>query len=303
MDSPQIISVGASSHRMSVKLNVRALSKRFPDDKGAFFEALADISFSVRAGEFVALVGASGCGKSTLLRIIAGLEHPTGGEVSVDSRLITGPAHDRAMIFQDYSLYPWLTVLENIRFSGRLKAHRQARTLTGASADSDRALLLLNLMGLASVGEAHPHMLSGGMRQRVAIARALLCRPELLLMDEPFGALDAQTREVMHDLILHIVALEKSTVLFVTHDVQEAVYLADRIIVLAPGPGHVDSMWTVKQPPALERTQDLKLTPEFLAVEKQILDRIRSTSGLQSDLAALRRLTSQQLDRPDRAQS
>jgi NitT/TauT family transport system ATP-binding protein len=129
------------------------------------------------------------------------------------------------------------------------------------------------------------------MRQRVAIARALLGKPQLLLMDEPFGALDAQTREVMHDLILHILALERRTIVFVTHDVEEAVYLADRVIVLAPAPGRIDSVWHIELPPALQRTQDLKLSPEFLAMERRILDRIRATSGLQRDLEALHRLT------------
>jgi NitT/TauT family transport system ATP-binding protein len=197
------------------------------------------------------------------------------------------------MIFQDYSLYPWLTVLENIGFSRRLRATRHRQTAADANGLAERSLLLLELMGLERVRDAHPHVLSGGMRQRVAIARALLCKPEFLLMDEPFGALDAQTREVMHDLILHIVALEKRTVLFVTHDVQEAVYLADRVIVLAPSPGHIDSVWPIALPPALERTQDLKLSPEFLSLERQILSRIRATSGLQSDLKALKRLTGQ----------
>jgi NitT/TauT family transport system ATP-binding protein len=290
------------------KLSVRNLGKHFVTASGPF-TALADISFAAGSGEFVALVGASGCGKSTLLRIIAGLETADSGEVFVDGKAIEGPGRDRAMVFQDYSLYPWLTVLDNINFSRRLNANRGHHTvadavavaspgerlpgdrLRGDGAASDRALLLLELMGLERVRDAHPHSLSGGMRQRVAIARALLCRPELLLMDEPFGALDAQTREVMHDLILHIVALEKRTVLFVTHDVQEAVYLANRVIVLAPGPGHIDSIWPIGLPPALERTQDLKLAPEFLAIERQILGRIRATSGLHSDLAALKRLT------------
>ncbi len=275
---------------MSELLSVRALAKHFATRPGAF-TALADISFDVMAGEFVALVGASGCGKSTLLRIIAGLERPSSGAVLVDGKTITGPGRDRAMVFQDYSLYPWLNVLENIRFSRRLAANRAQQTAHDAADTAQRSLLLLELMGLQPVRDAHPHALSGGMRQRVAIARALLSKPELLLMDEPFGALDAQTREVMHDLILHIVALEKRTVLFVTHDVQEAVYLADRVIVLAPGPGHIDSIWRMELPPALERTQELKLTPEFLGVERQILSRIRATSGLQSDLEALKRLT------------
>jgi NitT/TauT family transport system ATP-binding protein len=288
---------------MNGTLAVRGLGKRF-ETPALCFEALADISFSVDPGEFVAIVGTSGCGKSTLLRIIAGLERPSSGEILAGGRSITGPGRDRAMIFQDYSLYPWLTVLENIRFSRRLTAHYRDQSADEERGAVERSVLLLELMGLERVRDAHPHVLSGGMRQRVAIARALLCKPQLLLMDEPFGALDAQTREVMHDLILHIVALEKRTVLFVTHDVEEAVYLADRVIVLAPGPGRIDSVWATGLPPALERTQDLKLAPEFLAREREILDRIRATSGLQSDLHALRRLTGQvQFERPDKAQS
>jgi NitT/TauT family transport system ATP-binding protein len=195
------------------------------------------------------------------------------------------------MVFQDYSLYPWLSVLENIRFGSRLAANRRGGTAAEERGSVDRSLLLAELMGLSTVRDAHPNALSGGMRQRVAIARALLCKPELLLMDEPFGALDAQTREVMHELILHILALEKRTIVFVTHDVQEAVYLADRVIVLAPTPGRIDSVWRIELPPALERTQDLKRSPEFLDVERKILQRIRATSGLQTDLEALRRLT------------
>jgi NitT/TauT family transport system ATP-binding protein len=195
------------------------------------------------------------------------------------------------MVFQDYSLYPWLTVLENIRFGSHLRANRRNNTAADERSVADRSVLLLELMGLSHVRNAHPHTLSGGMRQRVAIARALLCKPELLLMDEPFGALDAQTREVMHDLILHILALEKRTIVFVTHDVEEAVYLADRVIVLAPAPGRIDSVWRIDLPPALTRTQDLKRSPEFFAMEKKILDRIRATSGLQKDLEALHRLT------------
>jgi NitT/TauT family transport system ATP-binding protein len=299
LDASRAVSVGeresvVSEEQLAVsdKLMVSGLAKNFAGKTGSF-PALADISFSAAAGEFVAFVGASGCGKSTLLRIIAGLEQPSSGAVCVDGRPITGPGRDRAMVFQDYSLYPWLSVLENICFSRRLSANRKGQSRSEALVAGRRSLLLLELMGLEHVRDAHPHMLSGGMRQRVAIARALLSKPEVLLMDEPFGALDAQTREVMHDLILHVVALEKRTVLFVTHDVQEALYLADRVIVLAPRPGHIDSIWRVALPPALERTQDLKLAPEFLAVERQILGRIRATSGLQSDLSALQRLAGQ----------
>jgi NitT/TauT family transport system ATP-binding protein len=271
-------------------LAVQALCKWFSTAAGRF-DALSDISFGVGAGEFVAIVGASGCGKSTLLRIIAGLEQPSSGDVLVDQHAISGPGRDRAMVFQDYSLYPWLTVIENIRFSLRLRSGRLAPDSAAAQSAAERSELLMELMGLTRVRDAHPHELSGGMRQRVAIARALLSKPQLLLMDEPFGALDAQTREVMHDLILHIVALERPTIVFVTHDVEEAVYLADRVIVLAPGPGRIDSVWPIGLAPALERTQDLKRSPAFLAASREILDRIRATSGLQSDLDALRRLT------------
>jgi NitT/TauT family transport system ATP-binding protein len=273
---------------MSGALSVKNLTKHFATPAGRFC-ALDNVSFEAGSGEFVALVGASGCGKSTLLRIIAGLEHLDSGTLCIDDQPITSPGRDRAMVFQDYSLYPWLSVQENVGFSQRLSANRR---LDGEQSGR-RSKLLLELMGLERVKDARPHSLSGGMRQRVAIARALMSRPEVLLMDEPFGALDAQTREVMHDLILHIAATEKRTVLFVTHDVQEAVYLADRVIVLAPGPGRIDSIWPVDLPPALERTQDLKLEPQFLGLERQILARIRATCGLQSDMATLKRLTAQ----------
>jgi NitT/TauT family transport system ATP-binding protein len=273
---------------MSGALSVQKVAKRFATASGPFL-ALDEVSFETHAGEFVALVGASGCGKSTLLRIIAGLEQADGGTLHIDGRPITGPGRDRAMVFQDYSLYPWLTVHENICFSQRLRVNQKRH----GDENGERSKLLIDLMGLERVRDAHPHALSGGMRQRVAIARALMSRPEVLLMDEPFGALDAQTREVMHDLILHMTAVEERTVLFVTHDVQEAVYLADRVIVLAPGPGRIDSIWPVDLPPALERVQELKLEPEFLKIERQILARIRATCSLQSDLDTLKRLTTQ----------
>ena len=272
------------------KLTVSALGKRF-DLGGAAFDALRDVSFGVAVGEFVAIVGASGCGKSTLLRIIAGLDAPSSGEVRMDRDPVQGPHRDRAMVFQDYSLYPWLTVMENIEFSLRLKAASRGGAAALRAGAHERAQLLLALMGLEHVRDALPNALSGGMRQRVAIARALLGRPELLLMDEPFGALDAQTREVMHELILHVRSAERGTIMFVTHDVEEAVYLADRVLVLAPGPGRVDSIWEVALPPACERTPPLKRSAEFVALESRILDRIRATSGVQRDLAALHRLS------------
>jgi NitT/TauT family transport system ATP-binding protein len=282
--------MGRNATDLNRKLTVRALHKRF-DAAGGGFDALHDVSFAAASGEFLAIVGASGCGKSTLLRIIAGLDRATSGDVLMDERPILGPDRERALVFQDYSLYPWLTVLENIQFSMRLKAGARHDTAQSRVHAVERSLLLLELTGLSQVRDAYPHTLSGGMRQRVAIARALLGKPEWLLMDEPFGALDAQTREVMHELILHILAVEKRTIVFVTHDVEEAVYLADRVLVLAPGPGRVDSVWKVELPPALERTPELKRSAEFTALKGRILDRIRATSGLQRDLAALQRLT------------
>ena len=238
--------------------------------------------------EFVTLVGASGCGKSTLLRTLAGLETHSQGDVLVNAKPITGPGQDRAMVFQHYSLYPWLRVSENIRFVRQLHAHTQGRTSSDVEAASGRADALLQLMGLTASASAYPNQLSGGMQQRVAIARALMGKPQILLMDEPFGALDAQTREVMHDLILYVHRLERTTIVFVTHDVEEAIYLGHRVVLMAPRPGRIDSIYEVPLP--AQREQDMKLSPEFLRLKRQLLDRIRETSGMKTDLEQLARL-------------
>ena len=195
------------------------------------------------------------------------------------------------MVFQKYSLFPWLSVNQNIRFSRQLKACRGDWTSAEVEAASGRADALLNLMGLAPASKAYPNELSGGMQQRVAIARALMPRPPILLMDEPFGALDAQTREVMHDLILHVFNLEKSTIVFVTHDVEEAIYLGQRVVVMAPRPGRIDSIHEVPLPE--KRTQEMKLSPEFIRMKREILDRIRETSGMKTDFELLEKLSRQ----------
>ena len=174
-------------------------------------------------------------------------------------------------------------------FRSQLAAHTQNRSSSDVEAASGRADALLRLMGLGHVADAWPNQLSGGMQQRVAIARALMSRPEILLMDEPFGALDAQTREVMHDLILHVHRLEKSTIVFVTHDVDEAIYLGQRIVLMSPRPGRIDTIYDVPLPH--ERTQDMKLTPEFLALKREILARIRETSGMATDHDLLAQLS------------
>ncbi|WP_367846593.1 ABC transporter ATP-binding protein [Rhodoferax sp. WC2427] len=251
--------------------------------------ALNDVNLGIADNEFVTLVGASGCGKSTLLRTLAGLETHSKGDVLVNGSAITGPGQDRAMVFQHYSLYPWLRVSENIRFCRQLGSHTQNRSSADVEAASGRADALLQLMGLTASASAYPNQLSGGMQQRVAIARALMGKPQILLMDEPFGALDAQTREVMHDLILHVHRLERTTIVFVTHDVEEAIYLGHRVVLMAPRPGRIDSIYEVPLP--AKREQDMKLAPEFVRLKRQLLDRIRETSGMKTDLDQLQKLT------------
>jgi NitT/TauT family transport system ATP-binding protein len=270
------------------KISVRNVRKLFGEPPREVV-ALQEVSLGVDHNEFVTLVGASGCGKSTLLRIIGGLEYHTSGEVVANGRPVRGPGADRAMVFQQYSLFPWLNVYENIRFSRRLRVNREHLTSSEVEAASGRADALVNLMGLAGVQDSYPNQLSGGMQQRVAIARALLGRPEILLMDEPFGALDAQTREVMHDLILHVFQLETPAIVFVTHDVEEAIYLGQRVVLMAPHPGRTDSIYHVPLP--ARREQDMKLSPEFLRLNKEIVERIRETSGMKTDLELLRRLS------------
>jgi NitT/TauT family transport system ATP-binding protein len=271
----------------NTKIAIRGLSKYYGGG-ATRTQALDRIDLDIADGEFVTLVGASGCGKSTLLRTLGGLEEYADGSLLCNGRDVDGPGPERAMVFQSYSLYPWLNVVDNIRFCRRL-AHHRPSTSSEVEIASGRAEALINLMGLGHVVRAYPAELSGGMQQRVAIARALMARPEVLLMDEPFGALDAQTREVMHDLIRHVYRLEKTTVVFVTHDVEEAIYLGQRVVVMAPRPGRIDSI--VDVPFGAERHQDLKLAPEFLDIKRQILHRIRETSGVKTDLDQLEKLT------------
>ena len=275
---------------MTASIEIRDACKTFGHRPRAI-QALDKANLTIRPNEFVTFVGASGCGKSTLLRMIGGLESLTSGSITVNGQPIAGPGVDRAMVFQHYSLYPWLTVTDNIRFCRQLKAHTRDRTSADVEKASGRADALIRLMGLSHVAHAYPNQLSGGMQQRVAIARALMSRPPILLMDEPFGALDAQTREVMHDLIRHVHRIEGSTIVFVTHDVEEAIYLGQRIVLMAPRPGRIDTLYDVPLP--AERHQDMKLAPEFLGLKREILDRIRETSGMKTDLEQLARLSAE----------
>ncbi|MFP6847565.1 MAG: ABC transporter ATP-binding protein [Pseudomonas sp.] len=271
------------------KIQIRRVGKLFKS-QDRHVQALQEINLDIRANEFITFVGASGCGKSTLLRSVGGLEQHSVGEILVDGRAVNGPGIDRAMVFQHYSLYPWLKVMDNIKFCRQLKVVSDTvRGDADIEVASGRADALLSLMGLTAFANAYPNQLSGGMQQRVAIARALMPKPQILLMDEPFGALDAQTREVMHDLIRHVHRLEKSTILFVTHDVEEAIYLGGRVVLMAPRPGRIDTIYDVPLP--AERNQDMKLSGEFLTLKREILNRIRETSGMNTDLELLEQLT------------
>lgn len=221
-------------------LSLRNVGKTF-DVQGRKVEALRGANLDVKRGEFVCLLGASGCGKSTLLRIVAGFETASTGEVLMWNRLIAGPDPSRGMVFQDYGLFPWLTVRDNIGF-GPASRRRPSREI------KETADHFIDLVGLGRFADAYPHQLSGGMKQRVAIARVLANDAEMVLMDEPFGALDAMTRERLQDELLDLWDRTKLTVLFVTHSIEEAVVLSNRVIVMSAGPGRIDSDVTIDLP-------------------------------------------------------
>jgi NitT/TauT family transport system ATP-binding protein len=243
-----------------VILEVRDLGKRFRTAQGEV-EALRGIDFSIHRREFLCVIGPSGCGKSTLIRILAGLENHTSGEALLDGKAIKGPGQDRGMVFQGYSLFPWLTVKKNVMFGPRMNG----RSRDEAERD---ALMWLDLVGLEKFANAYPHQLSGGMRQRVAIARALVNQPRILLMDEPFGALDAQTRAKMQSHLIDIWRNVDVTVLFITHDLDEAIYLADRILVLKAHPGEVQEL--IEVPVPRPRSSAQFASPEFLATKARL---------------------------------
>lgn len=263
-------------------IRIRGVRKVFETDNGPV-EALSGVDLDIPAGSIVTLVGASGCGKSTLLRIIAGLDYATSGDVLIGRRRVDGPGPDRAVVFQSYSLYPWLTVAQNIAFAARLSAHRSTAGENRQTEERSRALM--QLVGLEKFAQSYPHQLSGGMQQRVAIARALLTRPPILLMDEPFGALDAQMRELMQQLLLRVHAEEGMTTVFVTHDVAEAAYLGHKVVVLAPGPGRVDSIHDAVRSAA--GPFDPSAAPATQALETVLRSRIRDTSTHMIDTGLL----------------
>ena len=268
---------------MTKAIEIKNVSKSFSGKRGSNV-VLDNVSLTVEAGTFLTIVGASGCGKSTLLRIVAGLETADGGVVLVGDQPVDGPGVDRAMVFQDYSLFPWLTVKQNVLFSRRLVANRHDNLALERGAEDAHASRLISLVGLAASQDLYPSQLSGGMRQRIAIARALMSKPSIILMDEPFGALDAQTREVMQDLVLDVVEQEGTTIMFVTHDVEEALYLGTQVVLMSPHPGRIDTIYDV--PLQGKRDAETRVDPQFLKLKRTVMDRIRETVGLSHDRSA-----------------
>src|SRR4030081_1359497 len=251
---------GVSQVLSAKKLELRGISMLYTR-RARRFEALRDVSLRVDAGEFISIVGASGCGKTTLLRIVDGRISPTRGQVSVDGHPVTRPGPDRGFVFQQDALFPWRTVLDNVIFGLEVQGCKKAES----RARADR---LLRLVGLNGFEQHFPHELSGGMRQRANLARALTIDPDVLLMDEPFASLDAQTREIMQAELLRIWRSNKKTVLFVTHQIDEAVFLADRVIVMTSRPGQVKAVLEVDIPRPRDLT--IKRTPRFLELVDEI---------------------------------
>ena len=246
-------------------LDIADVSVRFQTRGKPPVVALDDVSLTVRPDTFSVIVGPSGCGKSTLLRLVAGLERPDDGRITLDGRPIDGPSRERGMVFQSYTLFPWLTVRENVMFGPKLDG--MARAARAAIADE-----LIEAVHLTGFGDAYPTELSGGMRQRVALARALANDPRILLMDEPFGALDSQTRQVMQELLLEIWQQRRKTVLFITHDIDEAIFLGDRVVVMTARPGTIKCDEVIELP--RPRDAGIVTSPEFIDIKRRLLGAI-----------------------------
>ena len=279
--SPAVSTRFEKLHRRPVKLKVEDLSKKFDTPKGEIL-ALNKINLQIHRREFITVIGPSGCGKTTLIRILAGLDFPTSGNVLLEGKKMEGPSAERGMVFQDYTLFPWLTVKKNVMFGLEIKG-------LGSMKAEAEAMEWLEIVGLAKFAEAYPGQLSGGMKQRVAIARSLANRPEILFLDEPFGALDAQTRASMQAYLLKIWQNVDVTIFFVTHDLDEAVYLSDRILVLRANPGEIDEL--IEVPVPRPRDPGQFLSPEFLATKKRLEELIRPVELAQNEGISMIRLT------------
>ena len=249
------------------QLSIRGVSRTFTSPRGPATQALLPVDFEVRENDFVTILGPSGCGKSTLLRIVAGLDFPTTGQVVLDGQPVEGPGADRGMVFQSYTLFPWLNIEQNIRFGLRERG-------LGAAQQKERSDYFIAKVGLRGFERHFPKQLSGGMQQRTAIARALANDPKILLMDEPFGALDNQTRVLMQELLLGIWEAERKTVMFVTHDIDEAIFMANRVAVFSARPGCIKTELAVDL--LHPRHYRIKTSPEFMELKARLTEEIRA---------------------------
>lgn len=257
-----------------VQLSIQGVSRTFSDGRGHETQALQPVSFDVQENDFVTILGPSGCGKSTLLRIVAGLDKPTTGQVLLDGQPVTGPGADRGMVFQSYTLFPWLTVEQNIRFGLRERGFSEV-------AQKEKSDYFIAKVGLKGFEQHFPKQLSGGMQQRTAIARALANDPKILLLDEPFGALDNQTRVLMQELLLSIWESQRKTVLFVTHDIDEAIFMASRVAVFSARPGRIKADIPVSFPHPRHYT--IKTSPEFMDIKARLTEEIRAEAMAASE--------------------
>ncbi len=264
-----------------VILSVKNLQKKFGSN-GSTRTVFDGVSIDIHRREFICVIGPSGCGKSTLIRIVAGLDEGSGGEVLLDGKAVSGPGRDRGMVFQGYTLFPWLTVKRNVMFGLEMQGK------DGTAAERE-ARQWLDMVGLGKFEDSYPHELSGGMKQRVAIARALANEPRILIMDEPFGALDAQTRCQMQSYLLQIWKKVDVTILFITHDLEEAAYLSDRILVMGTNPGRVVEF--IDNPMPRPRSPAQFLQPEYLALKKRLEELIHPPVEVEEDKLPMVKLT------------
>jgi NitT/TauT family transport system ATP-binding protein len=266
MSSAPMLRVVAETEPVSPKLTLRGVDKGYVQSSGERVEAVANVSLDIAPGEFVCLIGPSGCGKSTLLNLVAGLDRPDGGEVLMDGAPILGPGPDRAVLFQEPSLFPWMSVVENVAFAlgfvGTPKRERQ-----------EQAMHWLEKVHLDTFANAQPHELSPGMRQRGALARSLACQPEVLLADEPFGALDAQSREVLQRELQSVWLETRNTFVFVTHNVREAVFLADRVVLMSARPGSLVAEHRISSPRPRE-FEDVLLSKVVVDIHDHLLKEV-----------------------------
>ena len=258
-----------------VRIAFDRVSVRFPTQDNGEILVVDEVSYEIHDREFVSIIGPSGCGKTTMMNIVAGFMQPSSGSVTLDGKPITGPGPDRGVIFQEYGVFPWLSVKENIAFGLNLRANR-----TSAAEREEICERYMRLMGLSEFANAWPRMLSGGMRQRLALARAYAVKPQFLLMDEPFGALDAQTRSAMQDLLLQVLQTEGKTVMLITHSVDEAIYLSSRIVVVTARPARIRTVIDV--PFGYPRAENVHEDPRFAALRAQIRELVMQEYAAQA---------------------